>query len=202
MLKFVAAVLLVELTPGPNMGYLATLSITRGRMAGLLAVAGVALGLSVHAVITSLGAGELLLRYPWLYEIIRWIGIAYFFFLALESWRHGVDSPDSADLKSTSGLLLRGFLSNVFNPKSVLFFISVVPTFVGLEPGHPDFLTWTIVFGLVDVAIATTIHVAIVMLAAQFRTRLIEHSRKGLVQRIFAVALALMAVWLIFATGR
>jgi threonine/homoserine/homoserine lactone efflux protein len=55
--------------------YLAALALARGRVAGLFVVIGVALGLSVHAAVASFGAGELLLLYPWLYEILRSIGV-------------------------------------------------------------------------------------------------------------------------------
>ena len=50
LFEFLVAVLVIEITPGPNLGYLAALSATRGRVAGLAATAGVALGLSTHAV--------------------------------------------------------------------------------------------------------------------------------------------------------
>jgi len=71
MFEFILAVLFIELTPGPNMAYLAALTLARGRAAGLFAIIGVALGLSVHAVVASFGAGELLLEYPRLYQILR-----------------------------------------------------------------------------------------------------------------------------------
>src|SRR4051812_2572944 len=65
---FLLAVLLLELTPGPNMAYLATLALSRGRTAGLIATAGVAFGLAVHAMVAGLGAGVLIQQYPLLYE--------------------------------------------------------------------------------------------------------------------------------------
>ena len=127
MLEFILAVLFVELTPGPNMAYLATLALARGRTAGLFAIIGIALGLSVHAAVASFGFGQLLLLYPWLYEILRWIGVIYLLFLAWEGWQTKEKSADTVDLNSTFGpLMLRGFFSNVFNPKSVLFFVSFV----------------------------------------------------------------------------
>jgi threonine/homoserine/homoserine lactone efflux protein len=203
MVKFLLAVLLVELTPGPNMAYLAALAFAQGRGAGLIAVLGVALGLSVHAIVAVLGAGELLLLYPWLYEGLRWIGIAYFLFLAWEGWQDAEDSPRGSDLKSTPGpLVLRGFMSNVLNPKSALFFVSVVPTFVGLSPGRPDFRVQMAIFGLIYVGIATAVHATIVMLAAQLSPWLLQGRRRTLVRRVLAVALVLVAVWLIFATRR
>jgi threonine/homoserine/homoserine lactone efflux protein len=57
---FVVAVVLLEVTPGPNMAYLATMALSRGRAAGLVATAGVAFGLSVHAIVGGLGAGALI----------------------------------------------------------------------------------------------------------------------------------------------
>ncbi len=60
LFTFLLAVLLLELTPGPNMAYLATLALSRGRMAGLIATAGVAFGLAVHAIVAGLGAGVLI----------------------------------------------------------------------------------------------------------------------------------------------
>src|SRR5262249_54698478 len=192
--------LFVELTPGPNMAYLATLALARGRTAALIATLGVALGLSVHAVVTSFGAGELLLLYPWLYEILRWIGVGYLLFLAWEGWQTKENAPDREDLNSASGqLLLRGFLSNVFNPKSVLFFVSVVPTFVG-PPGHPDYRVQVAIFGSVYIGIATVIHTAIVVLAAQLRPWLLQGPHQNTVRRALAVALVVVAVWLIWAT--
>jgi threonine/homoserine/homoserine lactone efflux protein len=59
MVQFILAVLFLELAPGPNMAYLATLAVARGLAAGLYATLGMALGLSVHAIVTALGAGAL-----------------------------------------------------------------------------------------------------------------------------------------------
>src|SRR4029078_1543208 len=81
---FLLAVLLLELTPGPNMAYLATLALSRGRAAGLVATVGVAFGLAVHAIVAGIGAGELIQHYPLLYEVLRWIGVGYLLYLAWE----------------------------------------------------------------------------------------------------------------------
>src|SRR6476469_8357027 len=87
VLEFILTVLLLELTPGPNMAYLATLSLDRGRRAGLLATVGVAAGLSVHAIVAALGLGVLISQLPLAYELLRWIGVAYLLYLAWETWR-------------------------------------------------------------------------------------------------------------------
>jgi hypothetical protein len=113
MFQFILAALFVELTPGPNMAYLATLALARGRAAGLFAIIGVAFGLTVHAAVASFGAGQLLLLYPWLYEILRWIGVMYLLFLAWEGWLTKEKSPGTADLNSTLADASRIFIERV-----------------------------------------------------------------------------------------
>lgn len=201
---FLLAVLILELTPGPNMAYLATLALARGRTAGLIATAGVAAGLSVHAVVAGFGAGALIQQYPLLYETLRWIGVGYLLYLAWEGWRpESENSPGRTDVMADAGsLFMRGFLSNVFNPKSILFFVSVFPRFVGTDPGDPSIPVQMLVFGVLYVGVATAVHAAIVTMAAQLRPWLVEGPRHRLVRRILAVVLALVAVWLAWSTRR
>jgi threonine/homoserine/homoserine lactone efflux protein len=201
---FLLAVLLLELTPGPNMAYLATLALSRGRAAGLIATIGVTFGLAVHAAVAGLGAGALIQQYPLLYEVLRWIGVGYLLYLAWEGWQTEKEvSPERANLAVTAGpLFLRGFLSNVFNPKSILFFVSVLPTFVAASPAAPSLPIQMAVFGTLYVGIATAVHTTIVVLAAQLRPWLVEGPRQQMVRRILSVMLALVAIWLAWTTQR
>lgn len=201
---FLLAVFLLELTPGPNMAYLATLALSRGRAAGLIATTGVAFGLAVHAVVAGLGAGELIQLYPLIYEVLRWIGVGYLLYLAWEGWRTEKEtSPERIDSATVAGSLFRrGFLSNVFNPKSILFFVSVLPTFTTTGPGAPPLMTQMAVFGSLYVAIATAVHATIVILAAQLRPWLVGGPRQQIVRRILSVILAVVAIWLAWATRR
>jgi threonine/homoserine/homoserine lactone efflux protein len=200
--EFVVAALLLELTPGPNMVYLATLSLARGRILGLAATAGVAFGLAVHAILATLGAGALIQQFPIIYEALRWIGVAYLLFLAWEGWQTQLEiSPGRADLLRTTGpLFLRGFLSNVFNPKSIIFFVSVVPRFVEIEPGALAVPIQMTVLGSLYVGIATIVHATIVMMAAQLKPWLVDGQRRHLTRRLLSGALALAAVWLAWTT--
>jgi len=202
LFTFLLAVLLLELTPGPNMAYLATLALSRGRSAGLIATAGVAFGLAVHATVAGLGAGVLIQQYPLLYDVLRWIGVGYLLYLAWEGWQTERQvSPERAYLAVPAGpLFLRGFLSNVFNPKSILFFVSVLPTFIGTGPSAPSLPTQMAMFGSLYVGIATAVHASIVVLAAQLRPWLVEGPRQQTVRRVLSVTLALVAVWLAWTT--
>ena len=202
--EFVVAALLLELTLGPNMAYLATLSLTRGRVPSLVATIGVAFGLAVHAILAALGAAVLIQQFPMVYEALRWIGVAYLLFLAWEGWQTQAEtSPVRVDLLSTAGpLFLRGFLSNVFNPKSIIFFVSVVPRFVETESGALSTPVQIAVLGSLYVAIATMVHATIVAMAVQLKPWLIDGQRRDITRRALSGALALVAVWLAWTTRR
>ena len=77
LIAFVLTSLIIEMTPGPNMAYLAVLSASRGRLAGFFAVLGVALGLALLGIVVGLGAGSLILNNRLVYESLRWAGALY-----------------------------------------------------------------------------------------------------------------------------
>ncbi len=194
MLKFVLTVFLLELTPGPNMAYLAALSLARGRVAGLIATAGIALGLATHAVLVALGAGAAIQNYPALYESLRWAGIAYLLFLAWEGWQPVPETSSKGPLVPGS-LFWRGFLSNVFNPKSILFFLSVVPGFI--DPASTRSVTLQLaMLGTAAVAVASIVHSTIVIAADQSGRWIADNRMRSVIRRTLSAILALMAGWL------
>ena len=201
LLEFLVAVLLIEVTPGPNLGYLAALSASRGRRAGLLATAGVAGGLAKHAVAAALGVAALIAGHPVAYELLRWGGVAFLVWLAYEGWVGERDtSPATASLADAgSGLFWRGYWTNVLNPKSALFFITVVPRF--LDRDHPG-TAQLAGLGAVYVGVATAVHASVVLLAATLRPWLAARGRQVRVRRGLSVLLLLIAAWLAWSTGR
>ena len=86
-ISFAFAAVLVELTPGPNMAWLALLAATEGRARGFAAVAGVALGLGLMGAAAALGLAALVQTQPQVYQALRWAGMLYLLWLALEAWR-------------------------------------------------------------------------------------------------------------------
>ena len=201
MLEFILTVLVLELTPGPNMAYLATLTLDRGRRAGLLATAGVAAGLSVHAVVAAFGLGVLISQFPAVYQALRWTGVAYLLYLAWETWQS--NASERPELAASASLFWRGFFSNVFNPKSILFFVSVVPGFIqhDAQPDSGGLFAQAARLGAIYIAIATAIHASIVLLASRLRPVLVSGHHQT-VRRVLAVALVLVTAWLVWSTRR
>jgi threonine/homoserine/homoserine lactone efflux protein len=182
------------------MAYLAALTLERGRSAGLLATVGVAAGLSVHAVVAAFGVGALISKAPLIYDLLRWTGVAYILFLAWEAWQSDEKGHPDLARAASSSLFWRGFFSNVFNPKSIIFFVSVVPGFVHYDSSASGLFLQIARLGAVYIAIATAIHASIVLLAGQLRPFLMSRSRNKLVRRILSFALVLVAAWLAWTT--
>jgi len=132
---------------------------------------------------------------------LRWIGVAYLLYLAWETCRSNDEEPAIGMGKSGSPFW-RGFFSNVFNPKSVLFFVSVVPGFIQYDSSRSGLLFQIVRLGAIYVAIATTIHVSIVSLASQLRPLLIAGTQRRMVRRILAFFLVLVTAWLAWSTRR
>lgn len=200
---FALTCLVIELTPGPNMAYLAILSATRGQRSGLAATFGIALGLLVVGLAAALGLAAAISNSLFLYEALRWAGVAYLLWLAWEGWRDSTETSPSrsaeGDEDDDRGYAVRGFVTNILNPKAAVFYIAVLPTFV--DAARPV-LSQTLVLSIIYVAIATAIHTVIVGLAGAARPLLEDPDRSRTVRRALSFVLALIAVWFAVGTAR
>lgn len=200
LFSYLITCIAIELTPGPNMAYLALLSAERGRLAGLFAVSGVALGLAVLGGLAALGVGELIADEPMLYETLRWAGIAYLVYLAYDAWadaQRPVEALDPTQVGWRS--FRRGLVNNLLNPKAALFYVTVMPSF--LVAGQPA-LGQTVLLGAIYVAIATAVHTGVVLLASSLQSLLTQATSRRLMGGVFAALLLGVAIWVGFATGR
>ena len=196
---FLLTSLLIELTPGPNMAYLALVSAVQGRRAGLAATLGVALGLAIIGLAAALGLAAVINASPAAFALLRWGGAAYLGWLAIEAWGGAREvSPERADLDGDEVQhFRRGLIINLLNPKAGLFFVAVLPSFV--TPGG-NLVGQTVLLTVLYVALATAIHLLIVALAGSVN-RWFEHpERQQLARRVFAVLLAGVAVYFLWST--
>ena len=192
---FALAVLLIELTPGPNMGWLVTLTLAEGRRAGLGAIIGIALGLSANAALSVLAASIILAQRPVLSQAVSLLAAAMMAWLAWEAWRDaGESSPTATPRGADQRHALAGFAINLLNPKSALFFITVMPQFIpGGQPSFAQGLT----MAAISVSIATAIHLALVFGAGQARGVLMAQARAQIVRRVLAIAMLAVAAWFV-----
>ena len=197
LLEFLAAAVLIELTPGPNMAWLALLGASRGRIVALAAVAGVALGLSIAGAAAAFGVSALIGTTPWLFQALRWVGSLYLLYLAWDLWRNSTALQETLFDEPLRRYFGQGLLSNMLNPKAYLVFAAVLPQFV--NPAQPLFAQ-LITLSALYVAVATVIHAAIALMAGSFNRFFADRARARILGRVFALLLAAVAVWFFYAT--
>jgi threonine/homoserine/homoserine lactone efflux protein len=203
LLAFAVTALVIEITPGPNMTYLAALSLSSGMRTGFAAVAGIALGLMTYGVIAAFGLAAAIDHSPLLYGLLRWGGVAFLLWLAWEAWSGKEEiAPDKAgdDHARPWPAFRRGLITNLLNPKAAVFYVAVLPEFVRAEAG--PIVRQTLLLSVVYVAIATLIHVTIVALAGSLQSTIDVANNRKMVRRLFALALVAIALWFAFTTGR
>ncbi|GAB4022255.1 LysE family translocator [Spirosoma migulaei] len=168
LLLFALAALGLVLSPGPNMIYIISRSITQGRRAGLLSLAGVLTGFLVHIFLVSFGLTAVFMAIPMVYEILRWLGIGYLLFLAWEAIKPGGSSPfETRNLPhdSNAKLFQMGFLTNALNPKVAVFYLSFFPQFT--RPEYGSLLAQNVELGLTQLVVSATVNFLIVLSAAR-----------------------------------
>ncbi|TMJ03769.1 MAG: LysE family translocator [Alphaproteobacteria bacterium] len=202
LLAFALTCVIVEITPGPNMAWLAALSLARGWRVGLAAVAGVALGLSAYGVAAALGVAAAIENSAFLYETLRWGGVAYLLWLAWDAWSTAGDMAPEAGAANHEhrSAFRRGVITNLLNPKAAVFYIAVLPEFVTPQAG--SIVAQTLTLSAIYVAIATAIHALIVISASRLRELINDPARLRPIRRILAVMLAGVAIWLAWSTAR
>lgn len=197
---FLLAVALIELTPGPNMGWLALVSLGRGRLAGFSAVAGVTGGLVVWMLAAAFGLTQMLLIWPPLYQIIRWAGVLFLLWLAWEAWRSDSDpaAADHDDHSTMRGLFLRGMTGNLLNPKAAVFYVALLPTF--MRPDHGSPLAQALTLGGLHLVVAVLIHSLIVLGAATAGGVVLTRMQGPVLRAVMAGGIAMVALWMAWET--
>lgn len=137
---FVLAAMIMVITPGPNMLYVVSRSITQGRKAGMISLVGVACGFLFHILLVSFGLTAVLMSIPYAYTVLKTAGIVYLLYLAWEAVKPGSRSmfEHRAELPVDGPwrLFSMGFFTNVLNPKVAVFYLSFFPQFIDPARGH------------------------------------------------------------------
>jgi threonine/homoserine/homoserine lactone efflux protein len=126
---FIPAALALNLTPGVDMMFCLGQGLRSGPRAAIAGSAGISLGALVHATLAGIGLGAAVTALPWLFDVIRWLGVGYLLWLAIGAFRGGIGAAE-APLTPPSQALRNGFMVNLFNPKVILFALAFVPQFI------------------------------------------------------------------------
>ncbi len=134
---FIAAVLVLLVTPGPAVLYIVARSIDQGRWAGLVSTLGIGVGTLIHVTAAALGVSALLVSSALAFNVVKYLGAAYLIYLGL---RRLLTPEQAVEIKTPqtqklSRIFYQGVLVNLLNPKTALFFFAFLPQFVDVTRG-------------------------------------------------------------------
>ncbi|GAA6209502.1 LysE family translocator [Cognatishimia sp. WU-CL00825] len=141
LLAFVPAALALNLTPGADMMFCLGQGLRSGVKPAVAASAGISAGALVHMTLGGLGLGALVATLPWVFDLIRWIGVGYLMWLAYAALRSSVVANKTKAL-SAKRAFVQGFIVNLSNPKVILFVLAFVPQFVDPTRGSVLLQFW------------------------------------------------------------
>jgi len=135
---FVGAALVLLLVPGPAVLYIVARSMAQGRMAGFVSDLGIHAATLIHVMAAALGMSALLASSALAFSIVKYAGAAYLIWLGFRKIFGRVEDPEAAGLSrhSYARLFRDGFIVNLLNPKTALFFFAFLPQFAEPERGH------------------------------------------------------------------
>ncbi|MBO2460815.1 LysE family translocator [Actinomadura violacea] len=195
-----AAIALVALglvlTPGPNMIYLVSRSVTQGRRAGLVSLGGVALGFVLYVVAATAGITTVFRLVPPVYAALKLAGAGYLLWLAWQAVRPGgaaVFAPRELPADPPRRLFAMGLVTNLLNPKIAILYVSLLPQFVDPSRGHVA--VQSLLLGLTQITVAITVNGLIVLGAGSIAAFLARRPAWQRVQRyLMGTVLAALAV--------
>ncbi|MDO5631168.1 MAG: LysE family translocator [Paracoccus sp. (in: a-proteobacteria)] len=190
---FVLGGLVLNFTPGQDVFFASACGIQGGPRAGALAGFGVGLGVLFHLALAVIGLGAVMAAHPEALTAVKYAGAAYLLFLAWKSWNAGPVDPTARGSVRPWNIIRRGALSNILNPKPVLFLLAFLPQFT-----RPDYgPIWEQILGLgLIFAFTGTLVTMGYGIVAGYAGQVLGR-RLGLVNKIAAVLFAGLAIRLV-----
>lgn len=179
---FLLSALLLNISPGPDLLYILSRTISSGRKVGIASALGVCSGAFVHVILAACGVSAILATSERAFDFLKYLGAAYLLYLGLKSL---MTSPGSStthgEIESRKASVVeayrQGVLIDVFNPKVALFFLAFLPQFV--QPSKGSEQVQIIFLGSLVILVAIAVEVSFVLLAAKATQKLRSNPNMG-----------------------
>ncbi|BBD09745.1 LysE family translocator [Desulfovibrio ferrophilus] len=177
-LTFLTAAVLLNIAPGPDMGFILAHTVRGGRASGFAAMAGVWTGAMGHVLFAAVGLSAIIVASATAYSVVKYAGAAYLLWLGIQALRSkGGLSLNSCSVGTTS--LRRVFAQGVFidllNPKAAIFFLAFLPQFV--EPGAGSVSSQLLLHGVLIIVVAAFVEPPLVLMGGSLTNRLRDNQR-------------------------
>jgi threonine/homoserine/homoserine lactone efflux protein len=178
VVSFLVAVFVISIVPGPDMLFIVANAAVGGRRAGVVAAAGASTGLAAHTVAAALGLGALIQAMPEVLNAVRIAGAIFLLYLAVTTWRASRDNvlEEQPDLprRSLRKTYLMATLTNLANPKVILFYLAFLPQFLSTAPGSWPVTAQLLVLGVLFISVGFPIDATVGLLSGTVVQRLLR----------------------------
>lgn len=186
------------LTPGPNMIYLVSRSVSQGPLAGLISLAGTCAGFLVYMSMANLGLAVVFVAVPWLYAGLKTAGVLYLAYLAWQALRpggRGVFEVFTLPRDSASKLVRMGLITNLLNPKTAVMYLALIPQFIDADRGGTT--AQGFILGAIQIIVSMLVNALIVLGAGSISRFFVSRPRWSKWQRrVTGSALGVVALLL------
>lgn len=197
LLIFAAAVMLLLLSPGPNMAFVVAHGVTHGWRGGMAVALGIGAADLILTALTASGVTAAIHAWPPSFDLIRYAGAAYLLWMAFNAWRQpGRLGAANAPQRAFGSIAVRAMLNSLLNPKALLFFVVFLPQFV--DPRKGPVAEQLVALGCVLTAISTVFHALLGSMGGVLQRFLARHAGAAALQsRGLASVLVLLAIRLV-----
>ncbi|UPR53289.1 LysE family translocator [Vibrio cyclitrophicus] len=186
---FIVIVFFIAIIPGPNALLVLSTALTQRKLFAFVNVLGVSCGFFFHAFISANGISLLLSNTPMAFEGLKWAGVLYLVWLGYNHFRaafraqEGVLSVVSASGSKLYHQFLKGLLTNLLNPKIVLFYLSIFPQFVTTDTIVSD----SLMLGGIQAIVVSTWFLVVILMADTFKRLLVQKRTSQIMNMVCGV---------------
>lgn len=198
---FILTSLLLALTPGQDFIYIMVRSISQGIRAGIIAIAGLLLGVTFHTFAAATGVAAILLTSSYAFLVIKTLGAMYLIYLGIQAFRQKgqQEIKKTNDKASDLKLFKEGMLSSTLNPKLALFFMAFLPQFVRHDA---DTFFNMLMLGFLFIFVSFPVLFSVVFFSAKFGNILSKNKRlSALIGKVSGIILIGLGIRLAFTTN-
>ncbi len=198
-IAFLAAALVLAITPGPGIAYVVARTVAGGRAEGLASCIGTTLGGLLHVLAAALGLSLLLAQSALAFDLLKYLGAAYLVYLGVQMLRRKEQdfSAEAVTRQGAKRALFEGIMVEALNLKTALFFLAFLPQFTTTSaPVVPQL----VLMGCICVALNTLVDVLAVLAAHRLlKTGAVRSARARLLNRISGFTMLGLAAYLALA---
>lgn len=154
---FLVATLVIAIVPGPDMAFIVSRSVAEGKKVGIATAFGMQVGVMFHILLSAFGLSAILMTSALAFQIVKYIGAMYLIYLGIQTIRDkkGINISIQENQGGIWKAFWQGAITDIFNPKVALFFLTFLPQFINPDMGNTffQFIFLGVVFGLLSLTI-------------------------------------------------